>query len=279
MAKIGDQMRRDLALAGYAKHTQETYWRLARKFVAHFNRCPTELGREQLREYVEHLNKQGMSASRLSDHYAALTFLYKKTLGRPDEISFLSWPRQSKTLPVVLSARELLCLFSALREPVYRAIALVMYAGGLRITEAIELEVQDIDAERGVIRIRHGKGKKARETMLSPTLLAALRAYWKRFRPPLPLLFVSPRNQQRVRQATVRAALHRARIEAGINRSVTPHGLRHSFATHLLDHGTSLRVIQVLLGHSSIETTTRYVHVAERVVARTQSPLERLRKR
>jgi site-specific recombinase XerD len=278
MATIGDQMRQDLALAGYAKHTQESYWRLARAFVAHFRRCPTTLGRKELREYVAYLNTRSMSASRLKDHYAALTFLYRKTLGRPDEISFLSWPRQPKTLPVVVSVKELMCLFSALREPVYRAIALVMYGAGLRISEAVQLEVQDIDSKRGVIRIRHGKGNKPRETMLSPTLLAALRAYWKHCRPPQPLLFVSPRKAQPVRQATVRAALRRARVEVGINRKVTPHSLRHSFATHLLDQGTSLRIIQVLLGHESIETTTRYVQVAERVVARTPSPLERLPK-
>jgi integrase/recombinase XerD len=277
MSKVGDQMRQDLALAGYAKSTQEQYWKLARKFVAYFRRCATTLGREQLRQYVQHLNTLGLSASRIHDHYAALTFLYRKTLGRPDEISFLSWPRQPKTLPVVLSRSELLCLFSALREPVYRVMALVMYAAGLRIEEAVTLEVEDIDSKRGVIRIRHAKGNKSRETMLSPVLLTALRAYWRQCRPPRPSLFVAPRTGGPVRPATVRAALHSACVEARIERKVTPHVLRHSFATHLLDQGTSLRIIQVLLGHDSIETTTRYVQVAERVVAATPSPLDRLR--
>lgn len=276
MSKVGDQMRQDLALAGYSMTTQEDYWRSARAYASHFRRCPSTLGREELREYVGYLNTLGLSASRVRDHYAALTFLYRKTLGRPDEVSFLSWPKQPKTLPVVLSPHELMCLFSALKEPVYRIVAMVMYGAGLRISEVLKLEIGDIDSKREVIRIRHGKGNKPRETMLSPLLLTALRAYWKQCRPPRPSLFVSPRTASPVRAVTVRAALHRACVEAGIDRKVTPHVLRHSFATHLHEQGIELRIIQVLLGHDSLETTTRYVQVAHHVVAATPSPLDRL---
>jgi integrase/recombinase XerD len=276
MSTIGDRMRQDLALAGYAKHTQEVYWSAARRFVGFFRRCATTLGREELREYVEHLNSQGLSASRLKDHYAALTFLYRKTLGRPDEVSFLSWPRQRSPLPTVLSPEEVARLLEKLQTPRYRAIAMVMYGAGLRISEATALEVGDIDAARGVLRVRCGKGGKGREVMLSPKLLSALRAYWRQERPPLPYLFVSPRTGRPLREEAVRVALRLARTEAGIDKHVSNHVLRHSFATHLLDQGTELAVIQAVLGHASIRSTTRYARVTTSKIVGTVSPLDRL---
>jgi site-specific recombinase XerD len=127
-----------------------------------------------------------------------------------------------------------------------------------------------------VVRVRHGKGDKAREVMLSPKLYAALRCYWRRARPPLPYLFVSPRTGKPVRPEAVRTAMRRARADAGLKKRVTPHMLRHSFATHLLDDGTDVRVIQHLLGHASVATTVRYTRVSTAITAATASPLDRL---
>jgi site-specific recombinase XerD len=153
---------------------------------------------------------------------------------------------------------------------------MVLYGAGLRISEALALEVTDIDGARGVLRIRHGKGDRAREAKLSPMLYTWLRSYWAAERPPRPYLFASPHSGRPPKQATVVRALALAAEQAGISKRVTPHVLRHSFATHLLDAGTDLRVIQVLLGHQSIKTTVRYTRVSTALVRQTPSPLELL---
>ena len=276
MGKIRDRMTQDLELAGYAKGTQKHYLASAVKFVKRFGRSPEELGQEELRLHVAEVGASGVGASALKVQMAGLKFLYEKTLGRPNEVAWMSWPRSPRGLPRVLEMSEVLALLGALGSPLYRTVALVLYATGLRISEAIRLKVDDIDAGRRVIRVHRGKGGKARDVMLSPKLLLALRTYWSASRPPLPYLFASPKTGKLVRAETVRTALHRARRAAGLKKRVTPHMLRHSFATHLLEGGTDVRVIQHLLGHASVATTMRYTRVSSTLVSATQSPLERL---
>jgi site-specific recombinase XerD len=147
----------------------------------------------------------------------------------------------------------------------------MIYATGLRMSEACRLETQDIDAARGVVHVRHGKGGRGRMVMLRPRLLATLREHWRAERPQSPWLFASQWGGP-INPNTARKALRRAAESAGLTKRVTPHVLRHSFATHLLEQGTDLRVIQVLLGHSSIATTTRYVRVSAALIAATASP-------
>jgi site-specific recombinase XerD len=156
---------------------------------------------------------------------------------------------------------------------------MVLYGAGLRITEALALEVTDIDAARGVIRVRHGKGNKAREAKLSPTLYQWLRQYWARQRPPLPYLFASRKTGRPPTAETVRAALAHAAKQAWIGKRVTPHVLRHSFATHLLEQGTDVRVVGALLGHASLQSTARYAKVTEKLVRQTPSPIDLLPQR
>lgn len=172
---------------------------------------------------------------------------------------------------------EIATLLDALRRPLYRAIAMVLYGAGLRIFEACALEVGDIDAARMVIHVRHGKGNKPREVMLSPRLYAALRMYWKAERPPQPHLFVSRYTNRPVNPESMRKALQAARNKAGMKKRVTCHMLRHSFATHLLESGTDVRVIQQLLGHRSLDTTMIYAHVSTELLSRTKSPLDGLK--
>jgi len=276
MGKIRDRMRQDLALAGYAPGTRDHYLGAAARFVRRFRLPPEQMGQEHLRTHVAELGASGMGASTLKVQIAGLKFLYEKTLGRPNEVAWMSWPRAPRGLPRVLDMSEIVALLGAMTSPVYRIIALVLYAAGLRISEAVALQVGDIDAARGVIHVRRGKGGKPREVMLSPKLLAALRVYWRATRPPHPYLFVSAQTGKPVRPEAVRTAMHRARVDARLRRRVTPHMLRHSFATHMLEAGTDVRVIQHLLGHASVATTVRYTRVSTAVVAAAQSPLERL---
>jgi site-specific recombinase XerD len=225
---------------------------------------------------VEELTSRGKSASWLTMHLAALVFLYRKTLGRPELVSFLSYPKRPRPLPTILSLDEVSALLRALHKPLYQAIAMVLYGAGLRIAEALALEVTDVDGARGVLRVRHGKGNRPREAKLSPSLYAWLRAYWARERPALPYLFASRVTGKPPREESVRRALARAAKEAWINKHVTPHVLRHSFTTHLLEQGTDVRVVSALLGHASLLSTARYGRVTEKLVRATPSPLDLL---
>jgi site-specific recombinase XerD len=279
MDKSIEQMGRDLAFAAYAQSTQESYLRTVKRLADHFGRAVSELQRDELRTYFEHLRERGRSASWLKLEYAAIVFLYSKTLGRPNDVSFVCWPRQYSPLPMVLSLDEVHALLRALTHPLYQTIAMVLYGAGLRLAEALALTVSDIDGARGVLRVQHGKGNRAREAKLSPKLYAWLRSYWAAERPALPYLFASPRTGRPPTQETVRRAFELAGEQAGIKKPVRPHVLRHSFATHLLDAGTDVRVIQVLLGHQSVQTTARYARVSTVRMRETPSPLDLLPRR
>lgn len=276
MDKTIEQMRQDLARSPYAVGTQTHYVKSALRMAAHFGRDPADVTRDEIRGYIDHLASRGRSASWLKTEYAALVFLFRKTLGRPDHISFVSWPRQRSALPTVLSLDETKRLLDAITHPRYQAIAMVMYATGLRIAEALAIQVRDIDGPRGVLHVRCGKGGRPRTVPLSSSLHGWLREYWAKQRPPTPFLFASHRTNRPPQSGTVVAALHRAAEEAGIHKHVTPHVLRHSFATHLLENGTDVRVIQAMLGHASINTTARYTRVATHVIKSVPSPLDLL---
>jgi integrase/recombinase XerD len=234
---------------------------------------PDSAGHAPAKQYLRYLvEEKKFKSQRLRQHLAALKFLYARTLGRPQVVSFLGWPTDPERLPVVLSAEEVAALLDALQVPVYRVLFTPVYATGLRIREACSLETRDIDAQRGVIHVRHGKGGKARLVMLSPKLLQVLRAYWKLERPPAPFLFASQRTGKPVQPNTARVALRKAALAAGLDKKITPHVLRHSFATHLLESGTNLRIIQSLLGHSSIETTSLYTRVSAGLIRAQRAP-------
>jgi integrase/recombinase XerD len=275
MDTLHERIAQDLDLKGYAKKTKEIYTASIRDFLAFHARPVAELGQSEVRDWVGHLRRQDLSAPRLRQHFSALRFLYGKTLGQPEVTAFLSWPRGPSRVPVVLSRKEVRNLLNALTTARMRAFFMTLYGAGLRVGEACRLETRDIDAARGVIHVRSVKGGNERLTLLSPRLLRTLRDYWKLVRPSSPWLF-SGRTGNPLCPEVARRALAGAAQSAKLSKKVTPHVLRHCFATHLLEQGTELRVIQVLLGHSSIETTTRYAHVSADLFARTSSPLDRV---
>ena len=249
------------------------------RLVERFGRTPSTLSRQELRQYVEELEARGLSASRVVTHLSAIRFLYCRTLGRPDMVSFISLPRVRSPLPQVLSCNEVQALLNAIRVPEYQALAMVMYGAGLRIQEALDLEVDDIDRERGVIHVRHGKGNKPREAKLSPALYSWLRLYWSYTHPAAPYLFVSKRTGKPFKARTMRTALAKAAQAAGLKKRVTPHVLRHSFASHLLEQGTDINVVRALLGHESLRSTLRYARVTRKLVRQAPSPLDLLPQR
>lgn len=276
MKQLRKKMMQDLELAGHAEDTKSKYLNAVGDFAKFHWRNPADMGQAEVRAWVEHLTEHSeIGSSRLRLHFAALRFLYTKTLGRSETVSFLSWPSAPDRLPVVLSIDEVQRLLGALTETKYRMFFTTVYATGLRVTEACLLETRDIDAARGVIHVRHGKGKKERLVGLHSRLLAILRAYWKRERPAAPWLFTSRRGNH-LSAETARTAIKHAREKAAIDKRVTPHVLRHSFASYLLDAGTDLRIIQVLLGHADIKSTARYARVSTKLIATANNPLDEL---
>lgn len=275
MAELRNRMQQDLERGGYTSATIRHYLSCAQKFVDYYQgRSPLQLRQREIRLFVDHLHARNLSHQRVRQYLAALKFLYRRTLGRPDEVAWIRFPRSKKRLPRVLSGSEVARLLSAIESPTIRAIACVCYGAGLRIDEARRLEVRDVLSTRGLLHVRNGKGGHQRFAMLSPVLLATLREYWRVVRPSGPMLFPSPRTGKAFHPDTVRHAVHAAVRAAGIDKHVTPHVLRHSFATHLLEMGTELRVIQQLLGHSSIESSALYAQVTTALVQRTPSPLD-----
>jgi site-specific recombinase XerD len=157
----------------------------------------------------------------------------------------------------------------------HRALLAILYGSGLRVSEAIELKVADIDAPRSVLWVRQGKGRRDRQTLLSPKLLHLLRAYWRCERPRT-WLFPNATGTGPISPKAAYLACRGAALAAGVSTHMHPHSLRHAFATHLLESGTNLRTIQILLGHANLETTARYLQVADLAVRSTPSPLDSL---
>jgi integrase/recombinase XerD len=279
MDKSIERLGQDLARASYAEGTRQAYVQTASELAKHCGKSLAELTRDDLRGYVDSLQGGHLSAHQQAGRLCAVLFLFRRTLGRPELVSFIKLPRRYSPVPTVLSLEEVNALLRAIRHRRYQAIAMVMYGAGLRISEAIALEVRDIDGARGVLQVRHGKGNKAREAKLSPTLYEWLRQYWAKERPPQPYLFASPKTGKLPWKATVRRALARAAKEVWIKKRMTPHVLRHSFATHLLNEGTDVRVVQELMGHASLNTTARYTRVTQKRVRETPSPLDLLPQR
>lgn len=279
MGNVRDRMKDDLRLKNYRRGTRDLYMGYAKKFVAYFMRPPTELGAEEIRRYQKHLaDERKLMPGTIKSHLGAIRFLYSVTLGRPEVVAGIIWPRQAYKLPEILAPVEVEAILAHLDSLVYRAIVMAAYGSGLRVSEACRLAAGDIDSKRGLIHVRDAKRGRDRYVMLPGRLLAALREYWRAARPPGPELFPAANRTGVVAPKAVRAALGKAVREAGVKKRVTPHIMRHSFATHLLEAGTDIRTIQVLLGHASIRTTTRYTQVSARTIARTKSPLDRLRK-
>ena len=205
----------------------------------------------------------------------ALRFFYGVTLNRPEIPERIAYAREPRKLPVILSADEVVRFLEAVPSLKTRTALTTAYAAGLRASEAAALKVADIDSNRMLIQVRHGKGAKDRIVMLSPQLLGILRSYWRLAR-PREWLFPGREESKPIDVQVLHAACRSATKAAGLAKRVTVHTLRHSFATHLLESGVDIRIIQVLLGHNSLSTTARYTQVATTTIAKTRSPLDRL---
>jgi site-specific recombinase XerD len=277
MVRLRDKMREDLQLRGLRSNTIDTYIGCVRRFVEHFALPPAKLGAAEVRRYLLHLIREAKVAPPTVNIYAAaISFLFKVTLKRPHVVAEVVRMKTPMHLPRFLSGTEVERLLAALPTLKHRAMIMLAYGAGLRVSEVARLEIGDIDAKRMVLHIRDAKRGRERYVMLSPRLLAALRAYWKSARPSGPRLFPGRDPSKPITRAAIHKAICKAAREAGIAKRLGPHVLRHSFATHLLEGGTDLRTLQVLLGHASLGSTVRYLHVTTARVQELRSPLDDL---
>ena len=268
-------MIEDMTVRNLSRSTQQSYLYAVAKFSRHFNRAPDQLGMEDVRAYQLHLVAQKRSWSHINQVACALRFFYGITLGHKEALERIVTGKEPEKLPPVLSPEEIRGFLEAVAGLRNRVALTTAYAAGLRIGEVSRLKVSSIDSKRMLLHIESGKGGKDRYAMLSPRLLEVLRVYWKRARPSL-WLFPGQEPGSHVSTGALQAACRAARKRARIGKHVTAHSLRHSFATHLLEGGTDIRIIQVMLGHSHLETTARYAQVATSLIAGTPSPFDRL---
>jgi integrase/recombinase XerD len=266
-----ERSTKTLQLAGLAKSSEQSYTRMIRMLVDFYNKTPDQISEEELQDYLLHRrNVDKWSAATLRIGYSALKFFFEKVLHREWHIFGYLKAERPKTLPAVLSKEEISKLLSKVRTPHNHAYFLTVYSCGLRLQEALNLEVSDIDSDRMLIHVHRGKGAKDRMVPLPASTLAVLRTHWKSHRHPRFVFPAMGRSQSAPAEtpmaiSSVQGAMKAAVRESGINkRNVHIHTLRHSYATHLLEEGVNLRVIQRYLGHSSIETTMVYLHLTSK---------------
>jgi site-specific recombinase XerD len=232
------------------------------------------MGEEEIRKYLYHLIKiKKVSQSSINQAYSAMKFFYTTTLEREWNDVRIPRVKNGKRLPIVLSMEEVTRLLGCIDNIKHLAILTTIYSGGLRIGEATRLKASDVDSERMTIRVEAGKGNKDRYTLLADHTLDILRTYWKAYRPG-EWLFPGTRLGKPISTESVRMVFKRALQKAGIEKKATVHTLRHSFATHLLEAGTDLYYIQRLLGHSTANTTSVYLHITGKDLARVRSPID-----
>jgi integrase/recombinase XerD len=276
MTPLRQRMLEDLQLRNYSPITVRIYLHAVAEFARHFGKPPDQLNAEHIRRYQLFLVKEKtVSQPTFVQVVCALRFFYTHTLNRKIAIERIPFPRRERKLPLILSRDEVKDLLEAPRTLRHRALLAILYASGLRVSEVARLKVADIDCSRNVLWVRSGKGRKDRQALLPPKLRDLLRCYWRSQR-PADWLFPGADPGQPISSKAIFLACRKAAQKAGIAKPVHPHSLRHAFATHLLEARVDLRTIQILLGHANLQTTARYLQVADVTVRATTSPLESL---
>jgi integrase/recombinase XerD len=276
ISPLRQRMLDDMAMRNMSPNTQKVYTYAVSNFARYHRQSPDKLGIEHVRDYRLHLLARGLKARSVNPIVGALRFFYGTTLGNKPLAEQIPFARAEDTLPAVLTRDQVLQLLQAELDVMMRTIFITIYAAGLRISEVVKLTPGDINSKRMVLHVRQTKGHKDRYVMLSEQLLGILRRYWKRKRPTGGLVFPGAIANRPITARSVQRAFRDAADRAGLGEDVTPHTLRHSFATHLLEQGVDIRIIQQLLGHSNINSTTRYTRVAINTIREIQSPLELL---
>ena len=276
MGKLREQMKMDLKLNGYSPKTQAAYLGYMKNFVRYFGRSPAKMGEKEIREYLYHLiTGKDLGDSSINSAYSALKFFYETTLCRDWNVAKIPRRKTEKRLPVVLDGSEIKQLLAVTANLKHRALLMITYSAGLRVSETAHLRVSDIDSKRMQLRVAQGKGKKDRYALLSPVTLNLLRDYWRQYR-PFSWLFPGRSPERPISTRSIQKVFKDAKRKAGIKKPATVHTLRHSFATHLLEAGTDIYRVQKLMGHTTPKTTAIYIHLRRQDLLKVVSPLDSL---
>ncbi|MFO1321086.1 MAG: site-specific integrase [Burkholderiales bacterium] len=277
MGKLRERMKEEMVLRGMSTRTHQSYLSALEALTRHHGVSPDTLNEEQIRGYVLHLLvERKLSASSVNVAVSAIRFFFGATLHRRDMHLELPRPKPPKKLPYVLSRQEVAHIIEAARDERERTMFMLAYAAGLRVSELCSLRVGDIDSERMCLRVQLGKGAKDRDTLLSKRLLDQLRRYWREYHPAY-WVFPGSRDPRRpMDEQIAQRAFRAAKGRAGVTKPCNIHGLRHAFATHLLESGVDIHTIQRLMGHSTIQSTLTYFHLARERLSATASPLDLL---
>jgi len=274
-------MLEELERRNYSQSTARAYLTTIKDFARYFRRSPDTLGPEHIRQYQAYLfRERKLAANSVNQRVGALRFFFIKTLKKTWSVDETPYPKRVIRLPRIFSPEEVARLIDSATTPFYRTILMTLYATGVRRAELAHLKVSDIDSQRMVIHVQGGKGRKDRDIMLSPKLLEALREHWRGLKRK-PEVWLFPGNRWHTGDYPITTkvawlACREAATRAGLGHEIHPHTLRHCFATHLLEAGADLRTIQILLGHRDLEETTIYLHLSNRHLSATASPLDSL---
>jgi len=268
-------MIHELELHRKSPRTVEAYVTAVAQLARHYGRSPDRISLEQVREFLHHLIvERKLAFSSCNQKLAGIRFFYRHVLGQ-EKFDLRVPAKRSGKLPEPLGRREIAHLLKVPGNAKHRVLLLTCYATGLRVSELVHLRPEDVHSERMLIHVRQGKGRKDRYTLLSPRLLEELRNYWRAYRPHEWLFFGRDRTGP-LPVATAQKIYYAAKRRAGIQRGHGIHTLRHSFATHLMEAGVDLPTVQRLLGHTSLATTAKYLHVTSKHLRGVRSPLDLL---
>lgn len=284
MTPLRKKMLEDMQLRGLSAGTQKAYVRAVRQLAGHYRKSPDEISEEELRQYFLYLrNDKKVAHSTCKIALCGIRFFYQYTIEQRWPTLTLMRPVKEQKLPVILSQEEVYQLLHSVRRQPYRICLSTIYACGLRLQEGVSLQVAHIDSSRGMIHVQKGKGRKDRYVPLPSRLLAMLRTYWRTHRHPVWLFPAAGRrttipivDRQHVSGGTVYNAFKAALTESPIHKPAHIHTLRHSWATHLLEAGVNLRLIQQYLGHRSLKTTARYIHLTRHAQTKAATAIEQV---
>lgn len=276
MTSLRESMIRELELQRKSPKTIEAYVTAVRQLAGYYHRSPEQITLAEVRDYIHYLVVDcKLAYSSCNQKLAGLKFFYRQVLRR-EEFDLRISAKRSGRLPEPLSRGEVARLLKGAEyNPKHRTLLVTAYATGLRVSELVRLQIADIHSERMLVRVNRGKGGKDRYTILSPRLLSELRDYWRLYR-PAKWLFPGRLPNEPLTDGSAQRAFYKAKAAAGIERGHGIHSLRHSFASHLLESGVDLPTLQRLLGHTSLATTAKYLHVTEKRLAEIGSPLDLL---
>jgi integrase/recombinase XerD len=275
MGALRTRMIDEMKLRNFSPRTQQSYLAAMIGLVKYHRRSPDQLMQEEIRAYLLHLEKRGLSPSSRNVAISGMKFFYHQVLGWDDKQLFIPPRKRSWELPEVLGQKKVERLLLATTKQRDRCLLMTAYATGLRVSELVRLKVSAIDSERMMVRVEQGKGKKDRYTTLSPRLLTELRSYWKEHRSPI---YLFPNRKGGALSIDYAQRIYNlAKQKAGIHKGKGIHTLRHCFATHLLEAGVDLRTIQTLLAHNSMASTERYLQIRQHKITTTANPLDLLR--